>query len=322
MVSEGIKRYMFCISIPIFILTMVQCSKPGPDQIIIKKPNLFPEGVEYDRGQKRFLITSLREGIISEVKMDGTSQVFIDDDVLVSAIGIRVDSSRQRILVCNSDPGASVKTKPETQKKLAGLGIYDLKNGQKINYLNLHTLRPEGNHFANDIAIDGKGNAYVTDSFSPIIYKVTATGEFSIFLENSRFTGDGFNLNGIVFNRNNFLIVAKYNEGILFRVPIGNPDNFAEIKIDKKFPGADGLLWSVSGDLIVIANSSTNKVFQLRSTDGWKSASIASEMVTGEVFATTGVLRGHEAYVLYAQLHKLFGGQLPVEKFTIKKIKF
>ena len=67
--------------------------------------------MEYDSPAERFLITSLREGVITEVKIDGTHRTFIEDDEIISAIGIRVDRTRNRILVCNSDPGAGVKTK-------------------------------------------------------------------------------------------------------------------------------------------------------------------------------------------------------------------
>lgn len=314
------RRLLFAAAL---VLATGACAKPGPEQVTIAETDLFPEGLEYSSRYGVWLVTSLRKGLVNQVKDDGTIKPLIEDPALLkSVIGIRIDEKRDRVLIANSDPGVAERTDPATQRKLAGLGIYRLSTGEKIAYADLGALRPAEAHFANDIALDGDGNAYVTDSFSPLIYKVTPEGEASVLIENSRFIGQGFGLNGIVYHRNNFLVVAKMDEGLLFKIPLSNPDNFKEIKLDRKLPGADGLLWNIAGDLVVAANGDTNKIFLVKSADGWDSARVAGERATGDVFATTGVLRGNEVYVLYAQLNKLFGGQLPVDEFTINKIKF
>jgi hypothetical protein len=304
-------------------LVVTFCGQPGPDVVSIRQTDLFPEGVQYSSRYQVWLVTSLRRGLVNQVKDDGTIKPLIRDDAtLVSTIGLRVDQGRDRVLVANSDPGVGERTNPGTQRKLAGLGIYRLSTGEKIAYANLGALRPDYEHFANDIALDGAGNAYVTDSYSPIVYKVTPEGTASVLIENSRFIGEGFGLNGIAFHRNNFLIVAKMDEGILFKVPLSNPDNFSRIELDRTLPGADGIFWTITGDLVVIANEPTNAVFLVKSTDGWNSGRVAGEMQTGDVYATTGVVRGNANYVLYARLNRLFAGQLPVEEFSIRKVKF
>lgn len=290
-----------------------------PDIVSFTKVALYPEGVDYDVKGKRFLVTSLREGIIGEVKDDGTYQVVIQDPNMVSAVGIRIDADRDRVLVCNSDPGVSVHTKKETQGKLAGVGVFVLSTGMLIKYLDLGVLTG-GGHFCNDIALDSTGNAYVTDSFSPIIYKIDVHNNVSILLNNERFKGDGFNLNGIVV-KDGYLVVAKHNEGMLFKVPLDDPSKFTQVKLQKTMPGADGLLWTADGALVVIANSETNKVFKLTSTDDWASASIVNSVATGPVFPTTGVTRNGGVYVLNAMLHVLFNPETKshVEKFEIRK---
>ena len=92
---------------------------------------------------------------------------------MVSAVGLRIDSQRDRVLVCNSDPGVSLHTDKTTQGKLAGLAVFQLSTGKLIKYLDLGGLSSGGNHFCNDIAVDDDGTAYATDSFSPIIYKIS-----------------------------------------------------------------------------------------------------------------------------------------------------
>lgn len=292
-----------------------------PDTISFTKAALYPEGVEYDAANKRFLVTSLHEGVVSEVKADGSNKVILQDPAMVSAIGIRIDAARDRVLVCNSDPGASIHTKKENQGKLAGLAAFALSTGKLIKYVDLGALAA-GGHFCNDIAIDAAGNAYATDSFSPIIYKIDANYTATIFAQNDRFKGEGFNLNGIVV-KDDYLIVAKYNEGVLFKFPLNDPGKFTEVKIEQKLVGADGLLWSTDGSLIAICNLQTNKVFKLTSTDNWASAKVVGSADTGAVFATTGVNINGDIHVLYAMLHVLFNPETKVhtETFTINKIK-
>lgn len=294
--------------------------KAAPDVVSFKSMALYPEGVEYDAKSQHFLVTSLRYGTVGTVQDDGTYQEFIKKDNFVSAIGIRIDSARDRLLVCNSDPGVGINTKKETQGKLAGLGVFQLSTGNLIKYIDLASLSEGGGHFCNDIALTSDGTAYVTDSFSPIIYKVDANNDATILLNNDRFNGKGFNLNGIVV-KDDYLLVDKDNEGVLFKVPLSNPDNFSEVTISEKFPGADGMLWGPDGSLIVISNGSTNKIFRLTSSDDWATATIANSIDTGPTFTTTGVLRDKNIYTLDARLDVLFNPDTKeqVDTFNIKK---
>lgn len=294
----------------------------APEAVGFTKAALYPEGVDYDARRNRFLVTSLREGIVGTVSDDGTYKVFIQDSNLVSAIGIRVDAERDRLLVCNSDPGVSVHTKKENQGKLAGLGIFQLSTGKLIKYLDLGRLGGAGGHFCNDIALDGAGNAYVTDSFSPNIYKVDAANNASVLLNHKRFTGESFNLNGIVV-KDGYLLVAKMNEGLLFKVPLDKPEQFTQVKIKETLPGADGLLWGPDGTLVVIVNGKINKVFKLSSSDHWSSANVVNSVDTGNVFATTGVVRDGKIYALYAMLHVLFNPDTKthIDKYEIRQQK-
>src|SRR5688572_28549228 len=104
----------------------------------------------------------------------------------------------------------------EGPRRLAGVGIYDLKTGKPLSYVDLGPLA-EGPHLMNGIALDPSGNAYITDSFSPVIYKVTAEGSASIFLRDERFAGKAINLNGVVVHPDGYLLVIKKSDGALFK---------------------------------------------------------------------------------------------------------
>ena len=300
-------------------LSLVNC-RNNPESVWAQQPGLYPEGLERHPQKNSFIVTSLSNGSAGLVNDKGEYSAFIQDERLISAIGIRVDKKNDRVIIANSDPGVSVRTSPETKNKLAAVGIYSLKDGSPISYYELHKLY-KGNHFANDIDVDKDGNIYVTDSFSPVIYKIDTTGKESVFFTHERFTGKGFNLNGIaVFN--NYLVVAKYNEGILFKIPLENPENFSQVQIDRTFPGADGLVVAKDGSLTVIANKSTQTVFKLESEDDFVSARVIATDNYKWRFNTTGVFRCGDLYVLNAELGSLFDAKEPVQKFEIRKVNF
>jgi sugar lactone lactonase YvrE len=292
-----------------------------PDTINFTKAALYPEGVEYDAANNRFLVTSLHEGIVGAVKPDGSYAPVFQNPSMISAIGIRIDAKRDRVLVCNSDPGVSIHTNKETQGKLAGLAAFKLSSGELIKYIDLGALSNGGGHFCNDIALAQDGTVYATDSFSPIIYKINSNYNASILIQDKRFEGQGFSLNGIVV-KDNALIVAKDNEGVLFRIPLDDPSKFQEVKVDQKMVGADGLVMKPDGSLLVIANANTNKVFKLVSDDGWNSAKVTATEDTGDTFTTTGVEVNGSVYVLNAYLNVLFNPKATkqVDIFTIKKL--
>lgn len=110
---------------------------PTPDVVKFNSSSLYPEGVGWDATNKRFLVTSIRKGEVGSVKDDGSYWVFAKDSRMVSSVGIRIDEMRDRVLVCNADPGAAEKSSPATTGKLAGLAVFQLSTGKLIKYIDL-----------------------------------------------------------------------------------------------------------------------------------------------------------------------------------------
>lgn len=279
------------------------------EAITINKPALYPEGIDYNPKSDKFIVGSFRDGGVYEVELDGSYRRLVNDERLNSVLAVRVDVKRNRLLVVNSDIGSSVNSYIEGPKKLASLGIYELSTGKNIDFINLGKLRPNENHLANGMTLDSEGNAYVTDSFSPIIYKIDTSGHASVFLESDRFVGEGINLNGIVFHPDGYLIAVKKGEGVLFKIPLNNPQKFSMIKSTHKFIGGDGLVLLNNNKLIVIANRAageiTETVFSLESTDDWKTSKVTKELKFGKVYLTTGVMRKDKLYVMHSNLKAL-----------------
>ena len=124
--------------------TSVPAAQKLPDMVSFEKDALYPEGLEYDAVNNRFLVTSLREGIVGTVTPDGNYKVLFQDANMVSAIGIRIDNERDRVLVCNSYPGDSVHTSKETQGKLAGHAVFQLSTAKQIKNIELAGLSEDG----------------------------------------------------------------------------------------------------------------------------------------------------------------------------------
>lgn len=314
-------RKLFLLSLLSTGFVLFACGRVSQvAQVNIDQANLYPEGVVYDGPRSRFLVSSLRNGDIGQALDDGSYTVAISDARLISTIGLHIDTKRNRLIACVSDPGVSVRTAPATQKKLAGVAVYSLVDNSLLHFVNLAEGDP-GEHFANDAVNDADGNIYVTNSFSPVIYKIGADYQASELLRDDRFTGQGFNLNGIELI-GDALIVAKYNEGLLFRVPLANPAAFEQISIPQTFAGADGLLRIDDKNIVLIANIGAGKdqVVRLTSNDGWKSANVAGVVEKAWEFPTTADLRGGEVYVLNARLNRLFGGAGDTPRFEIFNI--
>lgn len=332
-------KYYLCLLLTVLAFTTACTEKKPtaktvalPETVTFSSASLYPEGVDWDAGNQRFLVTSIHTGVVTAVTPDGNTSVFAQDAKMVSAVGIRIDESRDRVLVCNADPGASKFSSKETTGKLAALAVFQLSTGKIISYINL-AEGLDGGHFCNDIAIDKNGNAYITDSFSTVIYKVTPDYKHSVLINDKTFSGNSFNLNGIVV-RDNYLLVDKMNSGQLFKIPLDNPQSFTEVKLPEKLEGADGLVWAPDGSLIVIANNNAhvgipasaavNASVKLTSTDDWKTASITGKSPTGDVFATTGTVVDGKVYVIYAMLHVLFNPKTEkhLDQFKIQQQKF
>lgn len=303
----------------------VEAEVPSASLITFTSEGLYPEGIAYDPSRRGFIVTSMTKGQLGLVDASGNYTLLIQDTALVSAVGVKVDARRNRIIVCNSDPGVSEKTSPATQGKLGQVLIYNLSSLKRVRLIELGKMLPEGGHFANDLTMDNSGNLYVTDSFSPVIYKIDLAGNASLFFEAPDLAGTGFGFNGIELHPDGYLLVAKYNDGTLYKVPLADANSYSHVILPQAYHGADGLLLKEATQLILIANASTeatNQSVLLQSTDGWATATELQHQDTGVVFPTTATLVEDRVYVLYSNLNALFGGEPLVSDYEIHQLAF
>lgn len=280
---------------------------------------VYGEGVAWSAQQQAFLVSSVRHGTVGKVTMEGHYTPFITDSQLVASVGMALDVKRKTLWVAVGDLGASDRSGPSTQGKLAAVAAYDAQTGERRAYHDLGVLYP-GGHFANDLTVDAQGNVYITDSFSPVIYRVDAAGKATVFAQSDLFKGENFNLNGIVYHPDGYLLVNKHNSGELFRINLKNPQQIDRVKLPEALKGADGMVLREPGRLSVVQNNGVDRTLDLVSTDGWNTATIAREQKSLMSFPTTAAQVGKNLYVLNSRLDTLLTPDAPkVSDFVLQK---
>lgn len=319
---KNLKMKLFKYMLPALITFLFFSAAAQTPRINFVAPLLYPEGTAYYNGS--FFVSSVTTGTVGKVDSRGNYSDFYVDPSLKSSYGMKVDTKRNKLWVCTGDANYSRYSEPSTYKKLIRLISLDLSTGRKIDDIDLSNL-VAGEHFANDLTLDDAGNIYITDSYSPVIYKVDAGLSPSVFAKNDLFKSIEVGLNGIVWSPKGYLIVAHNTNGELYKVDVKQPANITKVKIKWFFPGADGLLFDAQGNLILVQNKGVNKVFQLASRNNWQSAEIngATLLVDRFDYPTTATLMGVKVYALNAKLNELTDPTEPPSKeFALQLARF
>jgi Cu-Zn family superoxide dismutase len=184
----------------------------------------FPEGIAYDAGSGDFYTGSAVDGTIYRGNVrSGDIGALLPGRPGLVAFGLALDG-RGHLFVAGGDTGF--------------VAVYDVASRRLLAEFS-NGLAP--NTFLNDVAITPDGDAYITDSFNPILWRIPATalasavatpgaapaaGPLQIFLDlsgNPLFLSAGFNANGIVETPDGaYLLVVRSNTGALYRIDIGS----------------------------------------------------------------------------------------------------
>jgi len=285
---------------------------------------LYPEGIDYDTKNEKFLFSSLHKGAVYALNAKGELSVFATSSKLVLPTGVYTDEARNRLIVANADLGISQKSTATSAGSVATVSIFNLTTGELIKEIDLKNFTPNAGSCPNDIAVDANGNIYITDSFSPVIYKLDTNYVASIFATNTLFQPkpNEFGLNGIVFHPDGYLLVAKTDTSKLLKIALSNPENITEVT-GTAFSAPDGIELDKNNNLVVVENGlALGKTYTLSSKNNWTSASQISETSIGkEEFPTTAALASDaNVYVISSKLGKLLSGDKSQSTYAIQRI--
>ncbi|KAK3223036.1 hypothetical protein Dsin_010061 [Dipteronia sinensis] len=305
----------------------------GLHLINFRSINLYPEGLAWDPSAQNFIVGSLFHRSLHSVSDAGVAQTLISDpDLPVNAtvLGLAVDRTNNRIL-------AVVQSVPPLPT-FNSLAAYDLRTRQRV-FLALLLDDKEGEsaaakattrHAANDVAVDFRGNAYVTNSAANFIWKVDKDGVASVFSRSAAFTAHPLavdrdaqfsecGLNGIAYVSKGYLLVVQSNTGKMFKV--NAEDGKARlVLLTEDLVWADDIAIRKDGVVLV---ASTHSLWFLKSEDSWGEAVVYDKTaLEADKFATSVAVGDDDrAYVLYGHVIEGIMGNVGREEFSIEEVR-
>jgi WD40 repeat protein len=305
-------RLVVCVMLVVAAVTVAAASAtPRPAAYVLPGAAVFPEGVAFQPETGHFFVSSTSDGSIlrGHVSEPAAGPFIPGTTGQFSAIGLEIDPAG-RLYVAGGFTGTT--------------RIYDAASGALLS-----TFTSGSNGFMNDVAVARSGDAFVTDSFRPILWRIPAAsvGTSGALEQWLSYAGtpieytpapDDFEVNGIVASDNGrYLVVVQSNTGKLFRVEIATKE-VVEIDIGGASVNGDGLqlvgrrLYAVAAGAIVevllSGDLSRGKVVS-RTTDPSFSSPTTNAIARGRML------------VVNSQFDRLFSGQPPVLPFTVSSMR-
>ncbi|MEM0941275.1 MAG: hypothetical protein AAGI25_16030 [Bacteroidota bacterium] len=290
-----------------------QVELPTQKVIFLKGDTTYPEGISINPITGELYVTGYGDGSVQKVSNDHSSSYLIEPGTYgnFQNVGIELDISRNRMWVCQIHFSTG----------LSRIGIFSLEGELEKTIDVPETSFP---HFLNDVIVDDDGNAYVTDSFGPQIWKVPVDlSEMSIWVSDERFINsfDFFNLNGLTFTPDNKYIIATSDdiggEGDLFRIDLSTKEVLAvEVEAESFsgfFFGGDGIVFENNQNLLLF--SYFQGITRANFSNDYSSCTVTKADQHSELFAdyvadfpTTGKTYNGDLYLVLGQLDHIVPG--------------
>ncbi|KAK7269606.1 hypothetical protein RIF29_22339 [Crotalaria pallida] len=262
-------------AIPIGIIVSIERAEPATHVYHYHGSGFFRECSKWDAANNRFIVSFFEGGLgVVPLPEKGTKETPFEEVTVVkelnlgrnSSLGLTIDKERNRVLVVYADV---------LRFRYGAVAAYDLSTWNRIFLTQLAGPNDEKS-FADDVAVDAEGNAYVTDIRGNKIWKVGVEGKLQSIIRNPLFTPKEWyknllGLNGIIYHPDGYLIVIHTLSGTLFKIDLTKGE---EVKIIKVAEGSlvmgDGLELLSPTKLVVAGGVSR----LLESSDGWNTASV------------------------------------------------
>jgi hypothetical protein len=246
-----------------------------------------PEGVAFDKRSKAFFVGSTGDGAIYRGTLDSdTVSPYIPGGAGQAAVGLKV--KRGKLYVAGGPTGS--------------ITVYDIATKAQVA-----KFETGSGGFLNDLQVTRNGDVYVTDSFRPTLWHVTADQvkagsgtPQALDVSAIPYEGGKFNLNGIVAKSARKLVVVDTNSGKLFRIKLGH-DGASIAAIDEitgaTVPGGDGLLLD-NGRLVVVQANPTTQLSFLKLRHGARTARLERTRTSDKLHGPSTVDRARNLYLV------------------------
>ncbi len=291
----------------ILILLIAAFGQAQDSNILLKKANTFPEGLVYSKKFKTVYTGSMMTGeLFSATK--GTRRLndlpIENASKNIPALGMKEENGN--LYVATGSNGT--------------IEVFDIPTQKKVNAYSVPNGLSKDKVFINDVAIDGKNQGYVTDSFRPVIYSFvphSENTELAVWLDLEN-TGiqfeEGYNLNGIVLTKKaKYLLVIQTNTGKLYRINTTTKETTEVRLTGESLLYGDGL--SIRKKKLYVALNVSGAVAKVALNDDF-SAGTVTTVKKGFQFPTAVAVTSKKLYVLNSQLDKS-GGENEVGEFKI-----
>ena len=245
-----------------------------------------PEGVAFDQQSKAFFVSITADGAIYRGTLGSdTVAPFIPGAPGKAAVGLKIKDGK--LYVAGGPTGT--------------ITVYDLATRQPVAQ-----FQTGAGGFLNDLVVTGNGDVFVTDSFRPILWHVTAAQVAAgsgtpqaLDVSAIPFEPNQFNLNGILSAGSGRLVVVDSNSGKLFRIDLGH-DQSSIRAIDEiqgaTVPGGDGLLLD-RGRLVVVQGDPAQLSF-LKLRGGALGATLEDTRPSDKLRGPSTVARAMDLYLV------------------------
>ena len=283
---------------------------PLPTRYVLPGSSVFPEGVAYEAGRQLVFVSSTTNGAVFRGSAsDETLTPFLAPgaDGRTTAIGLDVDGDGH-LFVAGGGTGF--------------IWVYDQLTGALVARLSGGSSPT----FINDIAVDANGVAYITDSMSPVIYRIVPNGSGGYTIERwLELAGTpivytaGFNLNGIVVSSNDkYLFTIQTNTGKIYRIDIATKQIVQLDVGGAVFPAGDGL-WMHGNTLYVLQNQQ-ELISEIRVQPNQARGTLVSQTTDPSfMFPTSLVIARGRVLVVNSQFDRR-ASATPVLPFTVSVV--
>jgi DNA-binding beta-propeller fold protein YncE len=284
---------------------------PRPTRYVLPGTTVFPEGIAFEQSTGYFYVSSTTDGTVFRGNLDEEmTEVFLPggQDGRTTAIGLEVDDNG-RLFVAGGGTGQMFVYSTETGALLASFD-----NDQTTTFIN-------------DVAVTRTGDAYFTDSRTPILYRVTTDDQGDLVLEEwLDLTGTpivyetGNNLNGIeVTPDGRYLIVVQSNVGKIFRIDLATQEVTEIVVPGATFVAGDGLL--IRGRTLYVLRNRFEEIVKVQLSGDYTSGTLVSTSTDPSFqFPTTFTEAHGRLLVVNSQFDRRGPGLEPELPFNVSSV--